>query len=237
MADKMVVFKKDVRDRLGNPSETALPDASLTIAVNMALEEVSRVAPIYVYKQLDMKAGIEEYEVDDDSIVNVTDFWMSFPQSSAEFALDLEGTLGVLGLDPEYAGMRVFHSPSLMHILEHKWEQWHYRYGYGWEWNPDSRKILVMPAPRMTGKAVYKGTINRTLETIPAKFMKAFKDLIYAEALDVMSNVVGGGGITSVPIGIGNVSYDTSKMVAKSERVRQSALRKIGGAGGAVVIG
>lgn len=94
-----------------------------------------------------------------------------------------------------------------------------------------------MPAPRMTGKAVYKGTMNRTLEMIPAKFMKAFKDLIYAEALDVMSNVVGGGGITSVPIGIGNVSYDTSKMAAKSERVRQSALRKIGGAGGAVVIG
>lgn len=227
---------REARERLGNPSETALPNASLQTAVNMALEEVSRLMPVYVYKQVALQVGVEEYGVEEE-VVNVTDFWMSFPQSSAEFALDLEGTLGVLGLDPEYAGMRVFHSPSLMHILEHKWEQWHYRYGYGWEWNPDSRKILVMPAPRMTGKAVYKGTMNRTLETIPAKFMKAFKDLIYAEAMDVMSNVVGGGGITSVPIGIGNVSYDTSKMAAKSERVRQSALRKIGGAGGAVVIG
>ena len=227
---------RETRERLGNPSETALPNASLQTAVNMALEEVSRLMPVYVYKQVALQVGVEEYGVEEE-VVNVTDFWMSFPQSSAEFALDLEGTLGALGLDPEYAGMRVFHSPSLMHILEHKWEQWHYRYGYGWEWNPDSRKILVMPAPRMTGKAVYKGTMNRTLETIPAKFMKAFKDLIYAEALDVMSNVVGGGGITSVPIGIGNVSYDTSKMAAKSERVRQSALRKIGGAGGAVVIG
>lgn len=227
---------REARERLGNPSETALPIASLQTAVNMALEEVSRLMPVYVYKQVALQVGVEEYGVEEE-VVNVTDFWMSFPQSSAEFALDLEGTLGVLGLDPEYAGMRVFHSPSLMHILEHKWEQWHYRYGYGWEWNPDSRKILVMPAPRMTGKAVYKGTMNRTLETIPAKFMKAFKDLIYAEALDVMSNIVGGGGITSVPIGIGNVSYDTSKMAAKSERVRQSALRKIGGAGGAVVIG
>ena len=203
---------REARERLGNPSETALPNASLQTAVNMALEEVSRLMPVYVYKQVDLQVGVEEYGVEEE-VVNVTDFWMSFPQSSAEFALDLEGTLGVLGLDPEYAGMRVFHSPSLMHILEHKWEQWHYRYGYGWEWNPDSRKILVMPAPRMTGKAVYKGTMNRTLEMIPAKFMKAFKDLIYAEAMDVMSNSYGGGGITSVPIGIGNVSYDTTKLI------------------------
>jgi hypothetical protein len=228
---------RETRERLGNPSETALPNSSLQTAVNMALEEVSRLMPVYVYKQVDLQVGVEEYSVEEE-VVNVTDFWMSFPQSSAEFALDLEGTLGVLGLDPEYAGMRVFHSPSLMHILEHKWEQWFYRYGYGWEWNPDSRKILVMPPPRMTGKAVYKGTMNRTLETIPQKFWKAFKDLIYAESLMVTANAYsGGGGVTSIPIGIGDVRFDTGRMEAKAEKARKEALSKFGVGGGAVIIG
>lgn len=227
----------EARERLGNPSETVLSEAGLETAVEMALEEVSHLMPVYVYKQLILQTNVAEYDVDE-GIVNVTDFWMSIPQSSIEFALDLDSTLSNAALDYEYAGMRVFHSPSLMHILEHKWEQWFYRYGYGWEWNPDSRKILVMPAPRMTGKAVYKGTMNRTLETIPQKFWKAFKDLVYAESLMVIANAYsGGGGVTSIPIGIGDVRFDTGRMEAKAEKARKEALSKFGVGGGAVIIG
>jgi len=226
---------REVRERMGNPSTDVLPDTSLQTAVNTALAEVSRLMPIYVYKQLDLQIDVAEYTVDEE-IVDVIDFWMAYPQSSAEFALDLLDEVGhVVGFYPEYVGMKVFHSPSLMNILEQKWEQWHYRYGYGWEWNPDSRKILVMPPPRFAGKAVYKGTMTRTLDTIPSKYMQAFKDLIRAEAMDTLASAY--GGVTSVPIGIGNVSFDATKLAEKAEKLKTEALRKLGGAGGAVVIG
>jgi len=220
MIDDLV---KEVRNRLGSPSESIISDGSLETAVNLAVEELSRVKPIYGYKQIVLRVGVPEYDVDED-VVNVVGFWIGHSSLSSDFGL-------------EYPGMQVFHSPSLAHILEHKLEQWHYRYGYGWEWNPDTRKLLVMPTPNRVVKAVYKGTINRKLEDIPEQYMRAFKDLVYAESLEVMVNIRGGSGVSSVPIGIGNVTFDTSKIEEKAKQIRADAVRKLGGAGGAVVVG
>ena len=228
----------ETRIRIGSPSETDVSDELLELAVNLALEEVSRIMPVYTYEQLDLQSGVEEYDVAD-GIVNVTDFWMSYPQASAGFALDVNSVFGEMSAHEEYAGMKVFHSPSLMHILEHKWEQWYYRYGYGWEFNPDSGKILVMPAPRRAKKAVYKGTLNRTLDMISAKYWKAFKDLVVVEALELMLSpgMRGGALITSVPIGIGNVSFDVKRADDKLEKMREATMKKFGRAGSWVVIG
>lgn len=222
-------LKAEVRKRLGNPSEEALPSANIEIAIDMALEEVSRVMPVHAYKEIELQTGVQEYDIDKD-VVDVIEFWMSYGQSSSELSL------------PEYSGMRVFHSPSLMHILEHKWEQWNYRYGHDWEFNPDSHKLMVIPAPQYSGKAVYKGSMNRTLTTIPAKYMRPFKDLILAEVLNIatMTRTVGGGDIVSAPIGIGTVTFSsetTAALTKQSEKLRADAIRKFGVGGGAVVIG
>lgn len=238
----------EVRQRLGSPTQETFSDDLLQTAVDLALEDVSRVAPLFLYEKIGLRTNVEEYEVKPE-VVDVLDLWMPSPQSSLKFAPGIDEALGASGFHPEYAGLNLFHSPSLMHILEHKWEQWKYRHGYGWEWNPDSRKIMIIPAPQSSGTAVYKGTRARTLDTIPEKYARAFKDLVYAEALEIFANALltkssnRGGQVTSVPIGIGSVSYSdhsvqfSARQMERADKIREKALRKFGSAGGAVVIG
>lgn len=232
-------FIADIRKRMGGVNDSVISDECIETAIDSALEEMTRIVPACVYKSLILVRGKEEYDVDED-VVTILDLWLTFHSYNA-FALNLDAQ-GYGVIDPEYADISVFHSPSLMNIIEQKWEQWNYRHGHEWEWNMDSRKIRLIPAPRSNGKAVYKASKVRTLDNVPVELLKPFKDLVIAESMSSKANEFTFlGGVTSMPIGIGNVTFSSQGLSDKAGKMREEALRKLysagGGAGTVVVVG
>lgn len=223
MAD-MTEIREEIRKRLGGPSTDAVSDESIETAIVSALEELSRILPVIVYEQINVQAGVSEYAIDED-IVDVIDLYASESYAMLPFFDNL--------------GLNTFHSPSLLNIVEQKLEQWRYRYGRDWEWNMDTGKIMIIPEPIRSGIAICKCAKARTIDQIPAKILKPFKDLCYGETFETLANIYGSSGVTSVPIGIGNVTYDTSGLQSQSASIKAKALSKLSAYGGAgsVVVG
>lgn len=223
----------EIRLRMGSPSTTEIGNDIIVASINSALDELTRLQPYYKYVELDIVVGTSVYSVAND-VINVRGFWYTpnkaFDTDMKESMSYVDGDEGSLNI-----GLNTFHSPSLINVIEEKWERMNSRNVIDWEFNPDTKKLLISPEPTQSGKAVYKGIMKRTLATVSELYEGAFKDLCRAMAMEIY--MVRHSSIISVPVGVGDIKYDTRAIMRVSTNLKSEALRKLAGGGSAVVIG
>ena len=225
----------EIRIKLGNPSVQELSNEVIYYAIDSALKELGRLQPYYTYEEVDIVKGVSTYTVGSD-VIDVKGFWFSLNKNYADFDYKDAFNFSGEGIPfNEYADLKVFHTPSLMNVLEEKWERVNARNQNSWEYNPDTKEILLIPTPKKDGKGVYKGLLQRSVEGIPEKFLDPFKDLVLAGSMDTW--LFSMSMIKSIPVGVGKVDYETRGMERSKDRLREEALRKLRSGGSAVVIG
>lgn len=202
---------------------TGVTTTLLDSAIDTALDDMSRLKPKVSYVVMDMVAGQAVYTVPTGTY-KVLDVVFPDPGglADAELAYSLDG------MPPM--------NHSLAIIEAQMWEQFQNLYGFDWEYNADAGTVTVMPTPTTSGKMALKVSELRTLLDLPVSMSKAAESLALAAVLSDMTASVG-GGITSVPIGIGSVSFDPSRLVVQAERLRKEAYSKLGLGGGQVIVG
>jgi len=206
---------------------TGVTTTLLDSAIDTALDDMSRLKPKVSYVVMDMVAGQAVYTVPTGTY-KVLD--VVFP--------DLGGLAeSELAYIQSYSpGATAPMNHSLAIIEAQMWEQFQNLYGFDWEYNADAGTVTVMPTPTTSGKMALKVSVLRTLLDLPVSMSKAAESLALAAVLSDMTASVG-GGITSVPIGIGSVSFDPSRLVVQAERLRKEAYSKLGLGGGQVIVG
>jgi len=204
----------------------------LQYAIDSALDDLARIKPKIGYELVTMVAGKSEYSVPEGTY-NVLD--VVFPEVS--------GYDGESAWFQEFANigdgdLSTFHSHSLAVIVAQKWEQLSSRFNYDWEYDVDAGKVMIMPAPSSNSKMIMKIAYKRTLEEVPPSLLQTIETLALAESLRMLATSAG-GGITSVPIGIGNVSFNTTQLSQQANLLREEAIKKLGTStgAGAVLIG
>ncbi len=225
----------EIRSKLGEPTISELSDSSIEVAINSALDELSFLQPYYTYESIDIVRDVDTYSVGSD-IIDVKGFWYSL--MSDYFDVKYRNEFTVLGPGTpfnEYSGLKVFHSPSLMNVIEEKWEAVERRKMHKWEFNADTKELLMIPCPKKEGKGVYKGLIKRDLSTVPEKFAGPFKDLAAATSMFSWSTNI--SRIKSMPVGVGKIDYDTSGIIRSMNALRENALKRLKSGGSVVVIG
>ena len=228
----------EIRIRMGNPSSSVLDDNMIRYAIDSALGELSRFQPLYTYGQIDLVKDVPTYTLDS-NIVDVRNFWYT-PKAIKPIHkewMSLTGSEGVPAGEGyyDYEGIKVFHSPSLRSIFDEKWDRMRSRQLMDWEFNSDTKELLVIPAPSESGKAVYKGTMQRTIESISPKYESAFKDLVRAFSMETW--VFKTSTIKSIPVGVGKVDYDTDNIRRIADSLKREALGKLISGGSGVAIG
>ena len=225
----------EIRVKLGNPSVQELSNEVISYAIDSALKELGRLQPYYTYEEVDIIKGVSTYDVGSD-IFDIKGFWFNFTKNYVDFDYRDIFALSGEGMPfNEYADLKVFHTPSLMNILEEKWERLHARNQHSWEFNPDTRELLIIPEPKQNGKGVYKGKLHRSIESVPDKFKPPFKDLAMAYSMDTWLFSL--SMIKSIPVGVGKVDYETRGMERAKDKLREDAIRKLSSGGSAVVVG
>lgn len=213
-------------------SGAGLSATMLQYAIDSALDDLARIKPKIGYELVTMVAGKSEYSVPEGTY-NVLD--VVFPEVS--------GYDGESAWFQEFANigdgdLSTFHSHSLAVIVAQKWEQLSSRFNYDWEYDVDAGKVMIMPAPSSNSKMIMKIAYKRTLEEVPPSLLQTIETLALAESLRMLATSAG-GGITSVPIGIGNVSFNTTQLSQQANLLREEAIKKLGTStgAGAVLIG
>lgn len=230
----------EIKARLGNPPETALSTDTINFSIDAALDELSRLQPFYIYHTINLTQGNSVYAVEDD-IIDVRGVWFTSQRmyrmgmTMEDFNLLGDTAMPAAHQHGEYAGLKVFHSPSLMNVIEEKWERLRARQVQAWEFNPDTGELMVLPTPKRNGIAIYKGVIKRDLSTVGSKYISPFKDL--ARAISMESWGYKTSGIKSIPIGVGKVDYEVGSLIKTASKLKEEALRKLMGGGSGAVIG
>ena len=224
-------LKQKLTTLLGS-SGAGMSADTLQYAIDSALDDLARLKPKIGYVVVTMVAGKDEYPVPEGTY-NVLDVVFpevhSYDAESAwfqEFASIGDGELST------------FHSHSLAVIIAQKWEQLSSRFSFDWDFDIDNNVVTVMPVPVATSKMVMKIAYKRTLEEVPPSLLQPVEELALAESLKMLATSVG-GGITSIPIGIGNVSFNAVQLNEQANSLRAQALKKLGVSTGAgeVIIG
>ena len=204
----------------------------LQYAIDSALDDLARIRPKIGYELVTLVSGKSEYSVPEGTY-NVLD--VVFPEVS--------GYDGESAWFQEFANigdgdLSTFHSHSLAVIVAQKWEQLSSRFNYDWEYNLDTGKVMIMPTPASNSKMVMKIAYKRTLEEVPPSLLQPLETLALSESLRMLA-ASAGGGITSVPIGIGYVSFSATQLSQKANLLREEAIKKLGTStgAGAVIIG
>ncbi len=224
----------EIRARVGSPSVTELSDAAIGYAIDSAVSQVSMLQPYYTYVNIDLLKGVSNYTLAS-TIIDVRGFWCV---PTTKYTSGMEGFDLIVGASEqqhEYTGIKVFHSPSLVNILEEKWERIRSRRLHDWEFNASTKVLTVIPTPSKASKAICKGVIARTLSTIDPKFEAPFKDLITALSMETWSMKM--SMIKSIPVGVGKIDYDTENAMKNTIALKKEAIRKLNSGGSAVVIG
>lgn len=193
-------------------------------AIDSALDDLARFQPKIQYVPVNLVSGVSTYPVPDDTY-SVLD--VAFPDPGYSNLAEFES-----------ADLSEFHSHSLVVIIAQKWEQFENSYGYDWEYDIDSMSVLVMPTPQVNSKMLVRIAKKRAITEVPDSLLKSIEDLALAETLRSLAMTVG-GGITSVPIGIGSVTFSSEKLVVQADAIRAKALKRLGTStgGGAVLVG
>ena len=223
--DARTALEDKLKSLLGS-NGTGASSAMLQSAIDTALDDLSRLKPLVKYFAVNLVPNQQEYAVPE-TTYNVLD--VVFPSYAGASEEQL------VSLVEEWEDY-LYHSHSMALIDAQKWEQFENLFGYDWEYDIDRNVLIVMPAPQISGKMLVKLSEERTLSTLPKSMAKIVQDLALSEGLRSLATTVG-GGITSVPIGIGNVSFNAGTLIAQADAVKASALAKLGTQGGAVIIG
>lgn len=212
---------------------TALSSGVLQSAIDSALDDLARLRPRIDYVVVNLVPDKAEYDAPEDaySVLDVV-FPDALGSMDSDFALPWYQQFVSIG-DGDLVS---FHSHSLAVVIAQKWEQFENRFGFDWEYDLDTNCVLVMPVPKVESKMLLKVAYARDLESVPKKLMSAVEDLAYSASLDsvIASN---GLGITSVPIGIGSVSFNAQSVMNQASAARRRGLQKLGSQGGSVIIG
>ena len=172
----------------------------LQSAIDVALDDLARFRPKVSYVAVNLVPGQTQYNVPAGTY-NVLE--AVFPEWNELADLDMDAYDARYGVGTIGDGdLSTFHSGSLAVILAQKWEQFENRYTYDWEYDIDAGKVLVIPAPKSASMMVLKVAYARTMEEVPQSLLVPVQELALAESLRALAMTTG-GGITSVPIGIG----------------------------------
>lgn len=228
--------KKDwvdaIRERLGIPSDVELPSELVSASLDDAIRTLNRWCPSYQYFDLDLVKGVAEYDLDE-NVISLIDVWIAPTAHSSLLEDDVMNLLG--GTHDVHGALNKFDSPSLMLIIEQKWEQWRSRHEYEWEYMVDRNKLRIRPASKYSGKAAYRARVKRDIESIPEKWKDGFMDLVMAKALDMLA--LKRGTFDAVPMGVGDVSYNVSLLREMAKERLDDAKSKLTRAGTTVIIG
>ncbi len=233
-----VTLTEEMRIRLGSPSDTEITDDAIGYAIDSALSELSRLQPLYMYDEVNIIRNVSEYDLGE-TIVDVKGFWTSleskYPINTRD--IDITGHDAVLysPFNSEYEGIRTFHNPSLINIIEEKWERLRSRRLFSWEYNADTNTLLVLPTPTKSGVGIYKGVLQRDLSTVQTKYKEPFKDLVKVYSMETW--IFKTSMIKSIPVGVGKIDYETKNSVDMLRRLKADALNRLKSGGSAVVIG
>lgn len=206
---------------------TGVSQTLLDSAIDTALDDVSRLKPKSSYVVMNMVAGQAVYAAPEGTY-KVLD--VVFPDVSALSAVGLDTAFPYVPTD----------SPPMSHsvavIEAQQWEQFQNLHGYDWEYDADAQTVKVMPVPTTSGKMALQVSVLRTVLDLPVSMRRALELLTVAAALDDLAGSVG-GGITSVPIGIGSVTFDPKRLTEQADQLREKAYARLGIGRGQVIAG
>lgn len=228
----------EMRIRLGSPSDSEVTDSAIGYAIDSALSELSKLQPYYVYGEITLSKNMSNYDIDND-VIDIKRFWNSLeskhPINLQDIYITGHEAVNYSPHGHEYTGIKTFHSPSLINIIEEKWERLRSRKLFSWEFNPDTNQLMVLPTPHANGIGVYKGTLMRDLSTVGTKYAEPFKDLVKVYSMETW--LFKTSMLKSIPVGVGKVDYETKNSVDMLRRLKADALSKLKSGGSAVVIG
>lgn len=218
-----------IKNLLGSAAN-ALNDDLIGYAIDDAVTELGRIKPKIEYVVIQTVTGVSRYALPTD-VSNVLEVVFPELDGDGDYGFPSNATLGD-------GDISTFHSHSLAVITAQKWEQFMSRYGNDWEFDMDTNELLVIPTPKVNGKIAAKLSMKRDIENVPESLLWAVQDLALAESFSMASNSLG-SGISSIPIGIGTVTFDTRNLSNQANVLRTNVLKKLGRStgGGEVVIG
>lgn len=228
-----VDIEEHIRAVLGAAGSAQITSVMMQASIDSALADLSRIRPKTAYVIVNTVPGQAEYTMASD-VMNV--LGVVFPQVDSGTSLNAS----LLGTDLVHAGDFggvEFHNHSLLTIIAQKWEQFESYYGCDWEYDMDSNQVRIMPVPSQAGKVAVKVAHMREVSTLPVMLRVPFRELVQAYCMEAIAAMMVSSGITSVPIGIGNVTYSPDAVSKQGTVLRQMALNKIGHKGGAVIMG
>lgn len=214
---------------LGSPSDDEMGVSIYEFAIEDALAQLDRVKPKFDYRQLPLVSGQQAYTLEDD-VHSVAGCWITFDHGtginfSSEFSF----------INDSLVPSTYWHNPSLITLLEQKFESWDRVTNHSYEYNPDGNTLFILPSPESTGLAIYRASIKRELSNIPYKYAEGFRDLCLANAMETLSAIRSRTG--SIPVCNGSISFDTSTLPQMAKDKRTDAFSKLGIGGGDIVIG
>jgi len=219
---------EEINKRLGLPSSTELPTELVESAIDDGVKLFNRWRPAYKYVVFDLVKGQSEYDVID-GVISVSEVYVAPTGTKV-----IEGS-GYEYLDYIYQ-KQVRSISSVTNILnELERRELVSRLMYGWEYNPDEKKILIIPALQYSGKGVYKATMGRTLEEIPEKYEDGFKDLVVALTAELL--MLRRGRFQSIPIGVGDMEFDIDVLKGLYDRKMKSAKQRLQESGTVITTG
>lgn len=216
---------------LGSTGEGA-SSTMLHSAIDSALDDLARLVPKASYVVMNLVPNQSEYSVPDSTYRVLDVVFPDFGRMPSDFECMSSDFAVSFGMPDEYPP----HSHSMWVIEAQKWEQFNNLFGYDWDYDMDSKTLTVIPAPTSSGKMALKLSVMRTVHDLPVRLEIPLRELAVAEAMRSLAATVG-SGITSVPIGIGTVSFDAEKLNSQADLIRKRAIEKLGTGGGAVVVG
>lgn len=215
----LTALEAKLRVLLGSAG-TSAASALIRSAISAALLDLTRARPLVDYAVVRMVVGQREYSLPADTY-KVLD--VVFPSFAS-------------GIDTESELDTMFHSHSLSTIIAQKWEQFESLHAFAWEFDVDKNVVRITPEPCYAMYMCVQVGKMRTISDVPVSLQESFEQLATASCLTKIAGTVS-NGITSIPIGIGNVTFDASKLLESAKNLRSDAMRKLDVSGGAVIVG
>lgn len=220
-----------LRLRLGNPKTSEISDEALRGLVESAERELVRLKPAYAYYDIALVPGKSLYTVEED-VVRIANCWFS----TVNVATMVGQTGAVENYSPGTMDLdTVWHNPSLMTLVEQKFEHWLYRTETGWEYDHNTKQLRLIPTPKAKGFCVYKAVVPYKYELMDEQTRGYLADLCYVNGLELLA--VTRSRVSSLPVGGGSVSFDTRSLLEFAKAVKKEVRKSIGSSGSSVIVG
>ena len=82
---------------------------------------------------------------------------------------------------------------------------------------------------------MYKGAMQRDLDTVNVRYIEPFKDLVKALSMETWALRL--SMFKSIPVGVGKIDYEPKYMMDSVKGLKKDAIRRLTNGGSGVVIG